>query len=118
MKTFDSVRTREARALQIWQILIGLAHNRQTITYKRLSELLHYGGAGTLAQLLDPIMMYCKKSNLPPLTILVVNEATGMPGEGLSTIQDLNADREKVFRHDWYSIFPPSEQEFREAIGS
>ena len=117
-KTFDSIRTREARAMQLWQILIGLAHNRQTITYKQLSALLHYRGAGVFAQLLDPIMMYCKKNDLPPLTVLVVNEATGMPGTGLCTIQDLNEDREKVFRHDWYGIYPPSEQEFREAIAS
>jgi len=118
LRTFDSVRTREARALQLWQILIGLAHNRQTITYKLLSELLDYKGAGVFAQLLDPIMMYCKKNSLPPLTVLVVNEATGMPGAGLSTIQDLNEDREKVFRHDWYNVYPPNEQDFREAVAN
>ena len=118
MNTFDSLRTREARALQIWQILIGLAHNRQTITYKQLSKLLRFEGAGVFSPLLEPIMMYCKKNNLPPLTILVVNEATGMPGEGLATIRDLNEDREKVFRHDWYGIHPPSEEELREAIES
>ena len=79
VRTFDSIRTRKARALQIWQILIGLAHNRQTITYKILSKLLDYKGAGVFAQLLDTIMRYCKQNQLPPLTILVVNENTGSP---------------------------------------
>ena len=112
MRTFDSIRTREARAIQIWQILIGLAHNRQTITYKILSELLGYKGAGVFAQLLDPIMRYCKQNQLPPLTILVVNEHTGSPGEGLTTIENENADREKVFNYNWYNIYPPTEGDF------
>lgn len=116
LKTFDSIRTREARAIQIWQILIGLAHNRQTITYKILSELLGYKGAGVFAQLLDPIMSYCKKNQLPPLTILVVNESTGSPGTGLTTIENENADRERVFNYKWYNIYSPSEEDFVEAL--
>jgi len=49
MKTFDSIRTVESRAVQIWQILVGLAYNRQTITYEKLSRLLGFKGAGTRA---------------------------------------------------------------------
>ena len=116
IQTFDSIRTREARAVQIWQILIGSAHNRQTITYKRLSKLLGYKGAGIFAQLLDPIMCYCRQNQLPPLTILVVNEQTDSPGEGLSTIENENEDRERVFNFEWYNIYPSSERDFTEAL--
>jgi putative restriction endonuclease len=102
------------RALQIWQILISAAHNRQILTYGMLAGMLGYEGAGVLAQPLGHIMYYCQQNKLPPLTILVVNQDTGLPGEGL-TGADLNADRESAFRYDWYSIIPPTPEEFREA---
>lgn len=102
------------RALQIWQILISAARNRQILTYGILASMLGYGGAGVLAQPLGHIMYYCQQNELPPLTILVVNQDTGLPGEGL-TGADLNADRESVFRYDWYSIIPPTPEELREA---
>lgn len=76
------IRTREAKTLQIWQILIGLVHNRQIITYKILSKLPGYKEVEVFTELLDSIMRYCKQNQLP-LTILVVNENTGSPGEGL-----------------------------------
>ena len=94
------------RALQIWQILISAARNRQLLTYGILASMLGYERAGVLAQPLGHIMYYCQQNELPPLTILVVNQDTGVPGEGL-TGADLNADRESVFRYDWYSIIPP-----------
>lgn len=83
VRIFDSIRTREAKTLQIWQILIGLAHNRQIITYKILSKLPGYKEVEVFTQLLDSIMRYCKQNQLLPLTILAVNENTGSPGEGL-----------------------------------
>ncbi len=83
VRIFDSIRTREAKTLQIWQILIGLTHNRQTITYKILSKLPGYKEVEVFTQLLDSIMRYCKQNQLLPLTILAVNENTGSPGEGL-----------------------------------
>ncbi len=70
----------------------------------------------SFAQLLHPIMCYCKQNQLPPLTILVVNEHTGSPGERLTTVENENADRERVFNHEWYNIYPPSEEDFAEAL--
>ena len=32
-----------ARSLQVWQLLIGAAANRQTVTYGKLAELMGYG---------------------------------------------------------------------------
>ncbi len=57
-------------------------------------------------------MRYCKQNNLPPLTIVVVSETTGSPGEGLTTIGNENSDREAVFNYDWYNLYPPSEVDF------
>lgn len=102
------------RALQIWQILIGKAHNRQILTYGMLAKMLGLKGAEILAQPLGHIMWYCQQNNLPPLTILVVNQDTGLPGKGLTGTR-LDADRESVFRYDWYSLVPPTPDALREA---
>lgn len=61
---------------------------------------------------MDPIMRYCIHNDLPPLTILVVGDTTGSPGEGLQLSGDENAERERVFKHNWYNIYPPGEKEY------
>jgi putative restriction endonuclease len=113
-RRFEEHPSQETRALQIWQILIGRAANRQTITYGGLADLLHFKGAGTLAKILGHIMFYCQQNDLPPLTVLVVNQDTGLPGEGLIGAE-LNADREKVFRFEWYGLVPPTPVELAAA---
>ena len=112
VKKFDEIHTRDSRAVQIWQILIGLARNRQTITYGMLGKKIGFKGVGIIGPFLDPIMRYCKQNNLPPLTIVVVNETTGSPGEGLTTIGNESSDREDVFNCDWYNLYPPSEVDY------
>ena len=116
-RRFNDNPTQGSRALQIWLVLIGLAHSRQTITYGQLAEVLGFRGAGTLAQLLGPIMFYCIQNELPPLTVLVVNRDTGLPGAGL-VHADLNADREAVFRCDWYDLVPPSPEQLKAAANA
>ena len=117
VRSFDDNPTQATRALQIWQILIGKAHNRQTITYGQLAELLGFGGAGTLAQLLGPVLHYCRQQELPPLTVLVVSKDSGLPGDGVKDI-DLNSTREEVFRFNWYGIWPPTTDELNAALPS
>jgi hypothetical protein len=58
---------------------------------------------------------YVKITNGPPLTVLVVNQETGLPGEGLSTLEEVNEDREAVFDFDWFGLEPPQNQDFKEA---
>ena len=114
MQLFETRPTAASRALQVWLVLIGKAHNRQTMTYGHLAELLGYERAGTLAQILGRLYHYCSQNGLPPLTALVVNQQTGLPGEGLPDI-DLHAQREKVFTHQWYDQYPPTEDQLEEA---
>jgi len=93
------------RAIQIYQILIGAAHNRQVLTYPILSEKIGVPTQG-LGHHLDHIMRYCSHGGLPPLTVLVVQTDSGKPGEGFTNFEDLHRDREKVFAHDWYRMKP------------
>lgn len=104
--------SRPARAMQVWQILIAAAHERRTLTYGDVADLLGFEGAGVLAQILGLIMTYCKNEQLPPLTVLVVRQETGLPGEGLTTVEDLPRDREAVYRYAWYARFPVQISDF------
>lgn len=108
--------TDASRAIQIWQILISKAHNRQTITYGNLAGLLGYSRADLMAYKLGHIMYFCKENNLPPLTVLVVNKETGKPGDGFTeNVDDFDVERENVFKYDWYGLCPPSKKQFDEA---
>ena len=64
------------RASQIWAVLAWAAKNRQSLTYDHLSKLISVPRAG-LGNLLEPIQSYCLLENLPPLTILVVQQESG-----------------------------------------
>lgn len=106
--------TRSERAMQIWQILISKADNREIITYRDLADYLDFKGAGVFSQLLDPIMLYCKKNGLPPLTCLVVNKTTGVPGDGLTTVTNLSLDQNSVFEFRWFERYPVQIGDFEE----
>lgn len=115
MKTFNPSSSHPARALQAWQILISTAMNRQIHSYKSLSELMYGKSAqGVIAPILGHIADFCNKEGLPPLTTLVVNESTGLPGDGIPVDGDLVAKREKVYAYDWYNIYPPTEEKLKE----
>ena len=103
--------TSKQRALQIWQLLIGAARNRQTLTYTMVADAIGMG-AGTLSQHLGLVMRYCERHRLPPLTVLVVNQESGQPGEGLTTLEELNRDRERVFSEPWFRMPPLTTDNF------
>lgn len=103
---------REARAQQIYQILISAAHNRQIITYKLLGKLIGFKGGGVLGQMLGCLAYWCGEHKLPPLTSLVVNEKTGLAGDGIPT-KNSHMYREKVYAFDWFGVVPPTSEELR-----
>jgi alkylated DNA nucleotide flippase Atl1 len=107
--------TRYQRSSQIWSLLVCAARERKSYTYGQIAEILGFGGAGVMAPLLGPIMWFCEDNEYPPLTVLVVNQDTGLPGEGLSTIEEVNEDRENVFNFDWFSLEPPQNSTFKQA---
>ena len=97
------------RAVQIWQILLSAAHNRQVLTYEIVAELIGMGrkGAISIKLYLAILMRYCKAAHLPPITALIVQKNVGRLGSGLSTLSpDPDRDREKVFAHRWFQLEP------------
>ncbi len=115
VKRYGRQDRHEVRAQQIWQILISLAHNRQIITYKMLADLIGIGGGGVLGNgPLARIAYYCIQNQLPPLTSLVVNKKTGLPGNGIP-VKKSATQREDVFNFDWFGIVPPTPDQFHQA---
>jgi hypothetical protein len=113
---FDDVPSLASRALQIWHILVGMAFHRQTLTYGRLATIIGYNGAGVLDRQLGHIMYFCEQNELPPLTALVINEQSGVPGGGLILRGNAETERDRVFDDvSWYRLRPPSENELAEA---
>lgn len=105
---FADKESAPTRALQIYPILIAAATQRRTVTYNELAGLLGFEGAGVFARILGHLMHWCADNGLPPLTSLVVNSRTGLPGDGLTRLNELNSDREKVFAFTWYRLKPPT----------
>ena len=109
--------TRSERACQIWGILAWAARNRQSLTYANLSKLIGVPPAG-LGKLLEPIQSYCILNKLPPLTILVVQVSTGMPGSGFTaaSASEYAKAHMKVFRFDWLEYGNPGPEALEDAV--
>ena len=100
------------RAQQLWQVLISAAHNRQVLTYELAGDRIGLGPQA-LANHLGHIMRYCVRHGLPPLTVLIVKKTKGRPGDGLTAAPNPDADRERVFAHNWFKMKPPSADDFK-----
>ncbi len=112
IERYSENRTIYYRAQQIWLILIAKAHNRQTVTYQMIADILEFGGSGTLGNMLYPIKDYCSQNELPPLSAIVVQKSSGETGSGA---QEYNLkDREAVFSFNWYDIVPPTPIKLKE----
>ena len=109
--------TRSQRASQIWAVLAWLARNRQTITYTQLGRLIGVPKVG-LGQLLEPIQSYCLLNELHPLTILVVQQESGLPGSGFTgaTAEEFAKAQAEVFAFDWLKHGNPQAEKLEAAV--
>ena len=105
------------RAAQIWAVLALAARNRQILTYEIVGRLIGVPARG-LGHLLEPIQSYCLVKDLPPLTILVVQEGTGTPGSGFSaaSANEFSKKQLDVFGFDWLDQGAPTPEELSAAV--
>ncbi|PIE50522.1 MAG: hypothetical protein CSA38_02685 [Flavobacteriales bacterium] len=98
----------EQRAYLAWNVLVEYAQNSKTITYKELGEKIsiHHRAVRFV---LDLIQDYCMENQLPPLTILVLNKNSNLPGSGFVAydIENSRDGIEKVYKYIWKSIPNP-----------
>ena len=109
----DSGHKSAVRALQAWQFLIAKASNRQIIRYEHLRTMMGYADDRPLFTILAHVMELCSQWGLPPLTVIVVS-SDGTPGAGFTEVPraEFDARREAVFEYPWFTILPPTIDEF------
>ena len=72
--------------------------------------------SGVLSRILGHIAFYCDANGLPQLNAIVVGKVRGTPGEEIPTDPaEIDKVREKVYKTDWYNIYPPTDLEFQGA---
>jgi hypothetical protein len=108
--------TTSERAQQLWSILALAAKNRQVLTYGIIEQATGLVRP-SIGQMLAPIQSYCLKKKLPPLTILVVKDKTGIPGDGFIAAHDIPEAQQKVFAFDWLDYGCPQTEEIEKFIG-
>jgi hypothetical protein len=115
---FNPSSSNPERALQAWQILIGNAMRRQTVTYLGLSrEMYQKDAAGVLAKILGHVAYFCRENDFPALTAIVVNKGSGSPGVGIpADASRMDQIREEVYAFDWYDVVPPTTEQLAAAF--
>jgi hypothetical protein len=83
-----------------------MAGARQTITYADFAFTLGLGSPRRLGWLLTPLFEWCRENGHPPLPIIVVRRADGLPSGGYDSAT-VAAETERVFDHPWSEVAPP-----------
>ena len=106
------------QAQRVWLILTcWVMRNKRgvgdlTFTYGDLAEAMGMDRrAGiTLNRALGIVGDLCVLNDLPALNTIVVNEATGVPGDHVVTRpgRSYRQEQRAVFQEDWHTIRPPS----------
>jgi hypothetical protein len=92
--------TREERAAQLWAILVLAAQDRRVLSYDMVARACGVPRAA-VGGFLAPIQDYCQQRGLQPLTVLVVSEESGLPGEGFIAAADIPEAQARVFKEAW-----------------
>ena len=87
-----SAMSRTQRAMQLWSVLVLAARNQQVLSYSMVEKLTGLP-KWTQADFLGVVAAYRIVNKLPPLTVLVVNEETGLPGGNFLVRRTFSADK-------------------------
>lgn len=105
---------REERAQQLWSILVLAARNRQVLTYEIVAQACGVPPP-SIGDFLRPIQQYCSETNLPPLTSIIVNKNTGLPGDGFIAAENVPLAQIETFSADWLSLPAPSAEQLADS---
>ena len=106
--------TREERAQQLWSILVLAARNRQILTYEIVGQACGVP-APSIGDFLRPIQQFCSENGLPPLTSIIVNKNSGIPGEGFIAAENVPLVQIQTFSKNWLEERAPSAEQLAEA---
>lgn len=98
----------EQRAYIAWNVLTECARKNEPITYGELAKhiKIHHRAVRFV---LGVVQDFCMSTELPPLTIIVLNKETGLPGDGFIAYDIENAKDgiEKVYKFNWSKLENP-----------
>ena len=123
MPTYEESDAKSPRnAAKVWALLICAARQRNTYTYTDVSQVLwgHPNAALAVGQALEPVFWHCDAHGLPPLTILVVNADSGLPGAGFLdhvAVEQIPGLQEDVFGFNWFGIDIPQITDLEPHVG-
>jgi hypothetical protein len=107
--------TLEQRAQQFWSVLAFAAGQQKVVSCSTLSQATEFSEMAD--RVLRHIYCFCKQHHLPPLDVIVIDPATGRPGdECLRDVRDLSAQQSRVFLYDWLNYPVPTDEMFKEAM--
>jgi hypothetical protein len=118
------MRNREGIARQVWHVLVLTAQKQLLISYSSLGRMVGVP-AKALAPILERVENYCKRSNLPNISAVVVNQDDGIPGHLFPAYSNKSAkarntqlndraafasrQQSRVFVFDWPTTEPPDD---------
>ena len=101
---------------RIWPALVETARSGNTINYQTLKESVGFNAwQRTFSHCLGRIANYCHIKGWPIITAMVVNKATGVPGDGIPFVDDFEAAQESVRAFPWHEYPTPVAEEFPES---
>ena len=113
--------TREQWAWRLWPLLIFAAKAQTILSYDDVQALTGLARAAVGPIGLGPIAAYCMINKLPILTCLVVEQDSGLPGEGLLKHipkEDIPAEQHKCFVFNWGDKKKPTVEQLRSAYAA
>lgn len=103
--------SKEHICCHVWNVLVKLAESHQTVFYTEIRDEIEreFGiryASRAIGGLLEPIQDHCQEKEIPPLTVLVINKNTGLPGSGfvaesIISKEILEQKKGDVFAYNW-----------------
>lgn len=101
-------------ALAFYAVLVDVARRHETLTYGQLVDQAKAAFPGnetvqnaipvSVGRRLDFVRSFTEKRQLPDLSSLVINKATGECGVGFTRNFNPQEARARVFAHEWQSV--------------
>ena len=107
---FNSSSGRLSVAPDVFHYLTQLAARKERVTYSSFAVDLGLGNPRGLGWLLNPFLRWCETRGLPPLPIIVVRRADGLPSGGYDP-NTIVTETVRVFAFAWSTTPPPSAAE-------
>lgn len=96
------------RMVKTYLMLTCTAGRRETITYGEIANATRVAPPGVGKSCLDPVAAYCEANNFPDITVIAVQDKTGLPAPEHFDPSTITDDWERVYDFPWTDYAPPA----------